>query len=154
MKKFLQFLFPILLCFLLGWFASLLQEDSIREWYPFLAKPALTPPNIAFPIAWGIIYLCMGVAAGLLLSTPRPGSATLLRLWFIQLIVNFCWSLFFFWFRSPAAGLADILLLDALVIAFVVKAWPCHRAAAILFLPYLIWIAFATYLNVWILVNN
>lgn len=154
MKKIFQFLFPVLLCMLTGWFAGLVQQDALREWYPLLAKPALTPPARVFPVVWGILYLMMGISAGMLLSSPEKGSQTLLRLWFIQLIINFCWSVAFFWFRTPAAGMAVIFLLDALVAAFVVGSWPRFRAASLLFWPYLLWILYATYLNVWIVAGN
>lgn len=53
---------------LAGW----LQQDAIEEWYPLLDKPTLTPPNAVFPIAWSIIYLCMGISGGLVLTSEAP----------------------------------------------------------------------------------
>ena len=61
MKKTPYYLIPVLVCFLLGFIAGRIQSDAIENWYPLLDKPALTPPNIAFPIAWSVIYLCIGI---------------------------------------------------------------------------------------------
>ena len=113
MKRFAFYLLPILLCFAVGLSASYFQSDSISEWYPLLNKPVLTPPNGAFPIAWSIIYICMGLSLGHLIE--RGADKTLSVLWGIQLVVNFLWSLLFFAFRNPFLGLIDILLLDILV---------------------------------------
>ena len=82
---------------LVGWW----QNDAIREWYPHLVKPALTPPNAAFPIAWSIIYLCMGLSAGLVLTSVSPLRRRVMALWFAQLGFNVLWSILFFVCRSP-----------------------------------------------------
>ena len=117
MKKTPYYLIPVLVCFLLGFIAGRIQSDAIENWYPLLDKPALTPPNIAFPIAWSVIYLCIGISAGLILSGDSPRKKRLIALFCVQLLFNFAWSVAFFYFRSPLAGLVDILILDALVAA-------------------------------------
>lgn len=118
MKKIAYYVVPVLLCLIAGLVAGRLQAESVAVWYPLLAKPALTPPDIAFPIAWGIIYLCMGLSLGRVL---RYGDKRYVTLWFLQLAVNFLWSVFFFYLRSPLAGFVDILLLDALVIVYICR---------------------------------
>ena len=127
---------------------------AIENWYPLLDKPALTPPNIAFPIAWSVIYLCIGISAGLILSGDSPRKKRLIALFCVQLLFNFAWSVAFFYFRSPLAGLVDILILDALVAAYVVQSRRASKAASVLFVPYVLWLLFATYLNAYILVCN
>ena len=119
-----------------------------------LDKPALTPPNIVFPIAWSVIYLCIGISAGLILSGDSPRKKRLIALFCVQLLFNFAWSVAFFYFRSPLAGLVDILILDALVAAYVVQSRRASKAASALFVPYVLWLLFATYLNTYILVCN
>ena len=151
MKKAWAYILPTLLCFVLGGLVGWWQNDAIREWYPHLVKPALTPPNAAFPIAWSIIYLCMGLSLGRVL---RYGDKRYVTLWFLQLAVNFLWSVFFFYLRSPLAGFVDILLLDALVIVYICRVRHRTPSAAWLFAPYVLWILFATYLNGYILVKN
>ena len=170
MKKTPYYLIPVLVCFLLGFIAGRIQSDAIENWYPLLDKPALTPPNIAFPIAWSVIYLCIGISAGLILSGDSPRKKRLIALFCVQLLFNFAWSVAFFYFRSPLAGLVDILILDALVAAYerneriedqdelvaayVVQSRRASKAASVLFVPYVLWLLFATYLNAYILVCN
>lgn len=154
MRKAWAYILPVILCFLVGALAGWLQNDSIVNWYPFLAKPALTPPNVVFPIAWGIIYLCMGLSAGRVLTVLSGARNAVMQLWFAQLILNFLWSIFFFYFRSPLLGLIDIAVLDVLVILYVVHSARIRPSAAWLFVPYLCWVCFATYLNAWILAVN
>lgn len=111
MKKVYRFIIPIVICFLIGFIAGRIQEDSILNWYPYLNKPDLTPPNIAFPIAWTILYLCMGISIGLILNSTHYGRKSLIRLFILQLIFNFTWSIFFFYMQNPLLGLINIILL-------------------------------------------
>lgn len=64
MKRIIPILIAILICFGVGCTASYFQSESILNWYPALEKPSCTPPDIAFPIAWSFIYLCMGISIG------------------------------------------------------------------------------------------
>ena len=112
MKKIWAYILPTALCFVLGGLAGWLQQDAIEEWYPLLDKPTLTPPNAVFPIAWSIIYLCMGISGGLVLTAEAPARKSAVRLWFLQLGCNFLWSILFFVCRSPLLGMADIVVLD------------------------------------------
>lgn len=154
MKKFWAYFLPTLLCFVLGGIAAVLQNSALAEWYPFLIKPALTPPNAVFPIAWSIIYLLMGISAGLVLTSRARSRRSVMTCWFVQLAFNFLWSILFFTCRSPLLGMIDIVVLDALVICYIVRSARVRSAAAWLFVPYLCWILFATYLNGYILVYN
>lgn len=154
MKKTLSYVIPVLICFVLGFIASRLQVDSIANWYPYLNKPALTPPNWLFPVAWGVIYLLSGISAGLVWNRGGVRRKGLLTLWGVQQLFNFLWSILFFTLRSPLAGLIDIVLLDILVLWYILRTWNAVRPASVLFWPYMAWIAFATYLNVYILLYN
>ncbi len=154
MKNFFRFLLPILVALIVGWLSRQVQVVPLAEWYPTLLKPALTPPDWIFPIVWGILYILMGISAGLLLTSQRPGARAALWLWALQLVLNFVWTLCFFWWQSPLAGVIVLLLLLVTVILYIVKAMRCHKAAAILMLPYALWLVFAGYLNIWIMINN
>ena len=151
MKKIAYYLVPVVLCLIAGFVAGRLQTESLAEWYPLLNKPALTPSDLVFPIAWGIIYICMGLSLGRVL---QYGGKRCVTLWFLQLAVNFLWSVFFFYLRSPLAGFVDILVLDVLVAVYMLCVRRRTPSAAWLFAPYLLWILFATYLNGYILVEN
>jgi len=154
MRKIINIIVPVLICFAVGYTAQYFQADAIESWYPALKKPRLTPPNIVFPIAWGILYLCMGVSIGLILNSNSDKKAYFVRLFAIQLFLNFMWSISFFYLRDPQAGMINILLLDAAVFFYIYKSFDMFRAGSILFVPYLIWICFASFLNMYILVNN
>lgn len=151
MKKVLSYLIPIAICFAVGLLASYIQSDSMHEWYPTLVKSPLTPPAVAFPIAWSVIYLLMGISLGCMVSR---GDMSLVGLWGLQLFVNFMWCVLFFAFRNPLLGLLDILLLDVLVFVYIIYAAGRSRPAAWLFAPYMLWLLFATYLNGYVLVHN
>ena len=151
MKKFLAYFIPIVLAFAVGAMGSYIQGEALEEWYPYLVKSPATPPPIAFPIAWSILYLLMGISAGTLLVR---GDVSVMRLWLLQLLLNFLWSVCFFALRSPFMGLLVILALVVVVFAYIIYAMWRRKAAAWLFVPYLLWLIFATYLNGYIYINN
>lgn len=151
MRKFLAFFVPIVLCFAVGLLSSYVQASAIEEWYPTLVKSPVNPPNMAFPIAWSIIYLLVGLSIGFMLVR---GDMSVVRLWILQLVVNFLWSVLFFAMRNPLLGLIDILILDVLVFTYIVYAAGRRKLSAWLFAPYFVWILFATYLNGYIYLHN
>ena len=151
MKKFLAYFIPILLTFAVGVLGSYVQGDALKEWYPYLVKSPATPPSIVFPIAWGVLYLLIGISAGTMLAR---GDMSVLRLWLLQLLLNFLWSVCFFALRSPMLGLLVILALVVTVFAYIVYAASRQPVASWLFVPYLLWLIFATYLNGYIYINN
>lgn len=154
MRKVLSIIIPILVCFLVGFTASDFQADAIKNWYPTLIKPALTPPNIVFPIAWSILYLCMGISIGLIINSAIEQKRFFVKAFIMQLFFNFTWSIGFFYFQNPLIGFINILLLDIFVINYTLKSYPVSKASSILFIPYVAWLLFATYLNGYILMYN
>lgn len=154
MKKIIPIAVGTLLCLGVGVAASFFQKDSIRYWYPTLKKPSVTPPNIAFPIAWNIIYVCMGISIGLIWRAKSSQREKVIGLFALQLLLNFTWSITFFYYRSPLAGFINILLLDALVLSYMKESYPVKQASSWLFTPYITWILFATYINGYILARN
>ena len=98
MKRIVYYLLPVLVCLGVGFAGSLFQARSMVEWYPWLDKSVLTPPGVAFPIAWTLLYVCMGVSLGRLIDRARD--RMLFTIWGVQLVLNFLWSLCFFTFRS------------------------------------------------------
>lgn len=154
MRKVLNIIIPIVICFIVGFTASYFQSDSISSWYPTLIKPPLTPPNIMFPIAWTIIYLLMGLSIGLVLNTNNKGKKTSIVLFAVQLFFNFTWSIVFFYKQNLLIGFLNIVILDVLVINYIIKSRQINRVSSWLFIPYLLWLLFATYLNGYILFYN
>ncbi|WP_110309580.1 TspO/MBR family protein [Dysgonomonas alginatilytica] len=154
MKKKLQILIPILICFFVGFIGSRFQTDAISNWYPYLNKPDLTPPNIVFPIAWSILYIFMGVSVGLILNSNSRKKRYFVKIFLLQLFLNFTWSISFFYFQSPVAGLLNIVLLEIVIIYYALSVYPIRRTSSFLFVPYILWVSFASYLNFYILLYN
>ncbi|PPD46570.1 MAG: TspO protein [Methylocystis sp.] len=144
---------PILLAGMLGNVATI---PNIAPWYESLAKPPLNPPNWVFGPAWTFLYLLMGVAfyRVLRLDPATPDRSRAIQLFAVQLVFNCGWSFAFFGANSPALGLAVILPLEALIFATIWAFSRVDRVAAWLLVPYAMWVAFATYLNVGIWMLN
>ncbi len=121
-------------------------------WYEDLRKPPLNPPNWIFGPVWSILYLAMAIA-GWLVWRVRPDSRGPLMLWGGQLVLNAIWSLLFFGLQRPGWALVEILVLLVVLIVTTVSFHRAQTAAAYLLVPYVAWVAFATYLNagIWVL---
>lgn len=154
MKRFLSILLWVIICLVVGGIASYMQSDALVEWYPYLQKSSLTPPGLVFPIVWGALYLLMGISVGLLWGVRSIYSTILYLLFVMQLVLNFLWSIFFFTFRSPVLGLIDIIMLDVFVVLYFVGAFVVKRISAWLFVPYIVWLLLATYMNIYIVLYN
>lgn len=132
-----------------GVIGSLFTVPAIPAWYAGLAKPALAPPNWIFAPVWTTLFLLMGIAAflvwkkGLEKKEVRVG----LALFLIQLVLNALWSAVFFGLRNPGAALIEIAFLWTAILATMVVFIKVSRTAAVLLLPYLAWVTFASYLN-------
>ena len=126
-------------------------RGNLEGWYQALEKSALTPPPLVFPFAWTLLYLLMGLAAWLVW---RAGGRAPLALWGLQLAVNLAWPLIFFYRQNIELGLVVLLLLLALVAAtaFWFRRW--SSVAGWLMAPYVLWVAFAGYLNATIVALN
>lgn len=116
-----------------------------REWYARLKKPSFNPPNWIFAPVWFVLYVLIAIA-GWLVFARVPSSAAMIA-WVVQLLLNWLWSPVFFTLHRPWLAVLVIAALDAVVVAFIVAAWQIDPVAALLFVPYLAWIAFATLLN-------
>lgn len=122
------------------------------EWYAGLTKPSFNPPNWLFAPVWTLLYVLIAIAGWRIWR--RDAGAWLMRLWWVQLALNFLWSPIFFAAHQVAIALVVILLLLAMILAFIVTSWRRDRPAALLFTPYAAWVAFASTLNASILALN
>ena len=154
MKAFVPILQFVLISLLVGYISMLLQRESMLVWYPTLDKSALTPPGIVFSIVWSVLYLLMGISAGLIWNTRTVYSWTLILMFIVQLALNLIWSLCFFYMRSPILGFAVLVILFMVVFLYVMGSYTQHKWAAIMNFPYLLWLIFAGYLNIYVVINN
>ena len=123
-------------------------------WYRSLSKPNWTPPNWLFPAVWTLLYALIAIAGWLVWNLVHPSRPLLLTLWAAQLIFNALWSYIFFGRRDMRLALVDIVALWVVIAAFMVMAWPVNELAAILFMPYLLWVSYAIALNATIMMRN
>ena len=152
MSKFKIYLKSILIPLLVGGIVGFLISESID--YNTLEKPPLSPPSILFPIMWTILYALMGVSYGILKSNSLIDS-NINSIYYLQLFVNALWSIFFFILKWRFFAFVWILLLLALVIIMTIKFYNKNKIAGLIQIPYILWTAFATYLNLGIfLLNN
>ena len=121
-------------------------------WYAALRKPPFNPPNWVFAPVWSTLYIMIGVAGWLVWQ--RDWRSRMMAAWVGQLALNFIWTPVFFGLQAPAAALAVIVALLIVIIAFIVRGWSRDRAAALLFVPYAAWVAFASLLNAAIVYLN
>ncbi len=155
MKRIFLIVISVLSCLCIGFIASNFQADALQTWYPTLNKPSLTPPDMVFPIAWSILYVCMGLSIGLIVCRKNPNEMLFIKLFSVQIVLNFLWSISFFYLQNPLLGLINIILLDIVVAVYLLQAYKkANKFSFALFIPYLAWILFATYLNLYIYLNN
>jgi tryptophan-rich sensory protein len=143
----------VLMVFLLvtlagGSLASFLTARGVREWYPGLRKPRGTPPGWVFGPVWTALYVLMAVAAWLVwCDYGWAGGRPALLVFFAQLGLNIAWSGIFFGARLPGVAFAEIVLLWlAILLNIVIFHW-LTPMAALLMVPYLTWVTYASYVN-------
>lgn len=151
MKKVISSLFYLFFPLIVGGIVAFVIKDSID--YSLLVKPVLAPPKILFPIAWTIIYFLMGLSY-YFYKKDYSDFGTLDILYYVQLFVNAFWSIIFFLWKARFAAILWIILLDVLVLLLVYLFLQKKKISAILNIPYLLWILFATYLTIGIYVLN
>ena len=152
MKKWGFLVFPIL-ALAVGGLAGYLSRTGLETVYPQLEKSPLTPPGAVFPIVWVVLYILMGVGLALVVYRGGPGVKQAALLWGLQLALNFSWSLLFFAGGHYLAALFCLVVLWLATLAMTAAFAVVSRPAAWLQIPYLLWVAFAGYLNgaVWLL---
>ena len=141
----LTLILAIILAAVIGSMAS--SSAAYNIWYLSLEKSVLNPPSYVFGIVWPILYILMMVSAFL---THKK----IFSIFIIQLFFNAAWSWLFFRFQMPLIALLDIYLLIAINIYILNLMYKENKLAFFLFIPYVIWISFASYLNLFIVINN
>lgn len=134
----------VLLGFASGWLSN---SGYGNPWFDALAKPGFMPPGWLFPIAWTTLYILMGVAVGQVIASVAPVRRLALHVFTIQLVLNLLWSPIFFGLHQADIALVTIVVLTIFVAITVLLFWSVRRSAAVLLLPYLAWLLFATALN-------
>ena len=137
-----------------GGLSALLSGCGMELYRDTLVKPPLSPPGIVFPIVWTILFALMGIgAARIWMRQPSLRRTRALELFAVQLGFNFSWSIIFFNFQQFGLALLWLVILWALIVWMILAFRRVDRPAALLQIPYLLWVSFAAYLNlgVWLL---
>lgn len=141
-------LFTVPLVVLLGFLSGRVGSNANSAWFQSLVKPDIFPPPMWFGIVWTVLYVLMGIALAIVCAAwGARGRTAAIVAFALQLAVNLAWSPVFFGLHRIREGLIVIGVLDVLVLITIVLFWRVRRSAALLLLPYLAWIAFATLLN-------
>ncbi len=149
-------LFTVPTCLGLGFLSARLAGNvSDNAWFAALIKPAIYPPAIAFPIVWTILYIMMGVALALVIAARGARGRGLAVVAFVaQLLLNLAWSPVFFANHQLSLALGILVALFVALAATMALAWRVRHMAALLLVPYLVWVCFAGFLNLQILQLN
>lgn len=141
--------------FLAALIGSVFTIPSITTWYASLNKPFFTPPDWLFGPAWTILYLLMAIALFLVWRLPQSKQRdSAIAVYAAQLITNVLWSVGFFGFHNILLGIALILLLLALIVLTTYEFYGLSKPAAYAMVPYILWVSFATCLNVAVFLLN
>lgn len=151
MTNFKIYLKSILLPVILGSVVGLFTSKSMN--YASLNKPPFAPPGILFPIIWTILYILMGISFALLTTHGKNTDLTT-KSYYLQLFVNLVWPIIFFTFKWRLFALIWIILLLILVINMIYQFFRQYKLSSYLQIPYLLWICYATYLNLFFYLLN
>ncbi len=152
MKNVLRNIFYLFFPLLIGSIIGGITSNAID--YSNLAKPPFSPPSILFPIVWSIIYLLMGIAYYLFQRNVYRNKKVESFIYYLQLFINALWSIIFFVFKWRLFSVFWIVLLFIFVLINTIQFSKKYKPSAYLFIPYLLWLAYATYLNIGIYLLN
>lgn len=143
-----QLILAIVIPLAVGGLSALISGGGMNT-FEMINKPPLSPPGFLFPIVWTVLYILMGISSYLVFSSDSDIAVKTdaLKIYFLQLMVNFFWSIFFFNFGWYLFSFIWLLLLWVLILIMIVRSLPISKTAAYLQLPYLLWVSFAGYLN-------
>lgn len=140
---------------LLGGLAGLISKNGMQE-FAALSKPPLSPPGWLFPVVWTVLYILMGIASYLILTSgaPKPQISRAITLYGVQLLLNFFWTIWFFNLQLYYFSFVWIVAMWLMILATAISFYRIKKPAAYLMLSYLLWVTFAGYLNLGVALLN
>lgn len=145
-KKYMPYIVSVLISLGIGGLSAFLTKDSMPI-YSAINRPAFSPPPELFPIVWTVLFVLMGIAAGMIWCSNGRQLDFALLFYGAQLVFNFCWTLIFFNFRAYFAAFIWLCLLLVLIGITMIKFFRIKSTAGWLLLSYFAWVCFAGYLN-------
>ncbi len=150
MNKYTKISVMVATCVAAGYFAGMATQSGVDTWFPTIEKPVFNPPSWIFAPVWTALYIMMGVAAGLVWNKIDENKAVVqkaLLFFAIQLGLNILWSFLFFGMGNPLLAFIEIIVLWLMIYETYAKFVKIDKIAGYLFIPYLLWVSFATVLN-------
>jgi len=143
------------LTFSAAFIGSIFTRDAVNNWYATLNKPSFTPPDWLFGPVWTILYILMAISAFIVWQKglANPAVRIALTIYLIQLILNGFWSVIFFSLKLPWLAFIEIILLWSAIVFTILMFARVSIIAALLLVPYMLWVSFAAVLNfsIWLL---
>lgn len=148
MPKSLKLIIAILLPMVLGGFSGFLTANSINDWYVTLNQPSFNPPNWVFGPVWTTLYLIMGISLYRIWRLPATEERNYaIKIFALQMILNFFWSLIFFKWHLIGLALVEIIVMWIAIAMMIHHFRKLDAAAGYMNIPYLLWVSFASVLN-------
>jgi len=155
MPKIIKLIISIMIPLTSGFLGSIFTGMSVKTWYLNINKPLFNPPGWIFAPVWTVLFILIGISFYICWNNDFGTNKKIcLTVYFLQILFNFLWSLFFFGMRNPLFGLIDILILWLFIIANMILFYNVSKIAGYLLIPYFLWVSFATILNFSILLLN
>lgn len=157
MHKYVKISIMVFICLTVGYLSSMVTQTSIKTWYPTIVKPIFNPPNWVFAPVWTLLFVLMGIAAGMVwnkLDSNKELVKKGLLFFSIQLVFNALWSYLFFGMQNIFLAAIEIFILLLLIYETYVVFKAIDRKASYLLIPYMLWVGLAAILNVSILYLN
>lgn len=151
MNKYIKMLIAVAICLAVGYYSGEFTQTSVHTWFPTLVKPFFNPPNWVFMPVWTILYIVMGVAAGLVwdeYESDKFEVRNALVMFAAQLLLNMLWSILFFALQNPLLAMLEIVILFLVVYETYHKFKTISKTAGYLLIPYMVWVGFAMILNI------
>jgi len=154
LNRYLKLLLSIVLFQSIGFLMGMLTQANIYPWYEQLNKSALTPPGFVFSIVWTLFYVLLALIAWILWDKNQAPSKQVKLLFALQTLMNWAWSPLFFNMHWLIFSAVWLICLTCLNVFLIIKVKKAHKMIALSLSPYLLWLAFACYLNVVIALMN
>lgn len=144
----IKLILSLILPLSIGAFAGMFTSEAIPGWYATLNRPSFNPPNWLFGPVWTTLYLLMGISFYLIWKQEKSKERDFAMLFFfVQLTLNFAWSFIFFYFNKIGLAFAEIILLWLSIVVMIIRFYKIKPITAYMNIPYLLWVSFASILN-------
>jgi translocator protein len=147
--QFVPFIICLIIPLSIGALGGFFTMEAVKTWYTTLDKPSFNPPNYLFGPVWSTLYAIMGVASYLVWKKRKTAKNYKLAagIYFIQLVLNLMWSFLFFYQQQIGLALIEIIILLVAIIVNSVLFYKINKVAGLLYIPYILWVSFASVLT-------